>query len=86
LVDEFLLTQAGVREAAAFAFRQTGRHDEVWAAIVGADDLDEQALLAACRERLNSRAPIRIVRMNEIPRNAQGKPLRQKLSQDAKLN
>jgi acyl-coenzyme A synthetase/AMP-(fatty) acid ligase len=85
-VDEFLVSQPGVREAAAFAFRQTGRNDEVWAAVVGSEDLDEQALLAACRARLNSRAPTRIVRTSEIPRNAMGKPLRQQLSKEAKLH
>ncbi|MDB5871340.1 MAG: long-chain fatty acid--CoA ligase [Ramlibacter sp.] len=83
LVDEFLLSQPGVRDAAAFAFRQSGRSDQVWAAVVCSPDFDESALLAACRARLNSRAPTRLVRMSEIPRNAMGKPMRQKLSQDA---
>jgi acyl-coenzyme A synthetase/AMP-(fatty) acid ligase len=86
MVDEFLLAQPDVRDAAAFAFRQTGRSDEVWAAVVAGEGLNEQALLAACRAKLNSRAPVRVVRMSEIPRNAMGKPMRQKLSQDAKLN
>jgi acyl-coenzyme A synthetase/AMP-(fatty) acid ligase len=85
-VDEFLLTQSGVRDAAAFAFRQSGRNDEIWAAVVGGEDLNDDALLAACRARLNSSAPARLVRMSEIPRNAMGKPLRQLLSQNAKLN
>jgi acyl-coenzyme A synthetase/AMP-(fatty) acid ligase len=82
-VDEFLLTQPGVRDAAAFAFRQSGRNDEIWAAVVADDDLNHEALLAACRATLNSRAPTRIVRMSEIPRSALGKPMRKKLSQDA---
>ena len=83
LVDDFLLTQPGVREAAAFAYRQPGRSDQVWAAVVCADGFNEQAVLNAARTRLNSRAPVRLLRMTEIPRNAMGKPLRQKLSQDA---
>jgi acyl-coenzyme A synthetase/AMP-(fatty) acid ligase len=83
LVDEFLLTQPGVRDAAAFAFRQSGRSDQVWAAVVCNDEFDEHAVLAAARARLNSRAPARLLRLPEIPRNAMGKPLRQKLSKDA---
>jgi acyl-coenzyme A synthetase/AMP-(fatty) acid ligase len=85
LVDDFLLSQPGIREAAAFAFRQPGLPDLVYAAVVSDDPLyDEQALLAACRSRLNSRAPVRLVRMDAIPRNAMGKPLRQQLTQTMK--
>jgi acyl-coenzyme A synthetase/AMP-(fatty) acid ligase len=79
-VDDFLLTLPGVREAAAFARRQPGRPDEVWAAVVCGDAFDEHAVLASCRERLNSRAPVRLVRVEAIPRNAMGKPLRQQLT------
>lgn len=83
LVDDFLLAQPGVKDAAAFAFRQTGRADEVWAAIVPGESFDEAALLAAGRARLHSRAPVRLIQLEEIPRNAMGKAMRQKLSQDA---
>ncbi|HVZ43247.1 MAG TPA: fatty acid--CoA ligase family protein [Ramlibacter sp.] len=83
IVDDFLITQPGVREAAAFARRQPGRGDEVWAAVVCEDAFDEEAVLGACRARLNSRAPVRLVRVAEIPRNAMGKPLRQQLTQQA---
>ncbi|MBI5279592.1 MAG: long-chain fatty acid--CoA ligase [Burkholderiales bacterium] len=84
LVDEFLMTQPGVRDAATFAYRQPGRADQVWAAVVCGDAFDEQAVLAAARARLNSRAPVRIFRLDEIPRNAMGKPMRHQLAQDAK--
>lgn len=83
LVDEFLLGQPGVRDAAAFAFRRTGQYDQVWAAVVCGPDFNEDAVLASARAKLNSRAPVRIVRVAEIPRNAMGKPLRQQLSQQA---
>ncbi|HSW16216.1 MAG TPA: long-chain fatty acid--CoA ligase, partial [Ramlibacter sp.] len=64
LVDDFLLTQPGIREAAAFAFRQPGLPDLVYAAVVCDEAaFDEQAVLAACRGRLNSRAPVRLVRL-----------------------
>ncbi|MBC7604027.1 MAG: long-chain fatty acid--CoA ligase [Ramlibacter sp.] len=80
LVDEFLLTLPGVRDAAAFAHRQPGLADEVWAAVVVTSDFDEQAALDAARRTLNSRAPVRLIQLAEIPRNAMGKALRQDLS------
>jgi acyl-coenzyme A synthetase/AMP-(fatty) acid ligase len=82
-VDEFLLSQPGVRDAATFAFRQSGRSDQVWAAVVCDEHFDEHAVLAAARARLDSRAPKRLLLISEIPRNAMGKPMRQKLSKDA---
>lgn len=83
LVDEFLMAQPGIADAAAFAFRRTGHHDQIWAAVVPKEGYDEKALLAAGVERLNSRAPVKLVKVPEIPRNAMGKALRQKLSEDA---
>lgn len=83
LVDDFLLAQPGVVDAATFALRRPGQHDQVWAALVCADDFNQQALLDAARAKLNSRAPVRFVRMPEIPRNAMGKPMRAALSERA---
>ncbi len=82
MIDEFLLAQPGAGDAAAFARRQPGRHDEIWAAVVPAAGFDEAALLRTARDRLNSRAPARIVQVAQIPRNAMGKALRQQLSGD----
>ena len=83
LVDDFLATQPGIKDGAAFAYRRPGRHDEVWAGVVVGDGFDEQAVLAAGRAKLNSRAPVKLVRMQEIPRNPMGKVLRQKLAEQA---
>jgi acyl-coenzyme A synthetase/AMP-(fatty) acid ligase len=83
LVDEFLLAQPGIREAATFAHRQPGRADEVWAAVVCTDGFDEATVLATARAKLNSRAPVKLLRMQEIPRNAMGKPLRQQLTKQS---
>lgn len=84
LVDDFLVVQRGISDAAAFAYRHPGRADEVWAAVVCTPDFDEQAVLAAARGKLNARAPVRLVRLDAIPRNAMGKPLRQQLSEQHK--
>lgn len=83
MVDAFLLTQPGVIDAAAFARRRAGGTDLVWAAVVAGEGFNEQAVLDACRQRLNSRAPVRLLQMAQIPRNAMGKPVRVRLSEDA---
>jgi len=85
VVDAFLLTQPGVVDAAAFARRRAGGTDLVWAAVVPGEGFNEQAVLEACRQRLNSRAPVRLLQMAQIPRNAMGKPVRVRLTEDAQL-
>ncbi|MES2633650.1 MAG: fatty acid--CoA ligase family protein [Pseudomonadota bacterium] len=82
-VDEFLLKVPGVRDAATFAYRRPGQNDAVWAAVVAGENFNEQAVLATARAHLNSRAPVKLVLMDEIPRNSMGKALRQQLSQQA---
>jgi acyl-coenzyme A synthetase/AMP-(fatty) acid ligase len=82
LVDDFLLAQPGVRDAAAFAHRRPGQSDQVWAAVVCDPGFDESVLMAAARAKLNSRAPVRLLRVQEIPRNAMGKPLRKQLAEE----
>ncbi|MRD45669.1 class I adenylate-forming enzyme family protein [Caenimonas koreensis] len=83
VVDEFLLTIAGVRDAAAFAHRRPGKADEVWAAVVVSEEFDERAALEHARLKLNSRAPLRLIQLEEIPRNAMGKVMRQELAKTA---
>ncbi len=81
LIDEVLLSLPGVREAAAFPASGISGGDAIWAAVVVDGPFDEAALRAACVGRLNSRAPVRFVQMTELPRNAMGKVLRDKLRQ-----
>jgi acyl-CoA synthetase (AMP-forming)/AMP-acid ligase II len=50
--------------------------DQVWAAVVSAEPFDEAAVLAAARVRLNERTPSRIVVVDRIPRNENGKVMR----------
>jgi acyl-coenzyme A synthetase/AMP-(fatty) acid ligase len=85
MVDAFLMTQPGVVDAAAFARRRPGATDLVWAAVVTGEGFNEQAVLEACRQRLNSRAPVRLLQLAQIPRNAMGKAVRVRLTEDAQL-
>jgi acyl-coenzyme A synthetase/AMP-(fatty) acid ligase len=50
--------------------------DQVWAAVVCAEPFDEKAVLAAARVRLNERTPARLVAVERIPRNENGKVMR----------
>jgi acyl-coenzyme A synthetase/AMP-(fatty) acid ligase len=83
VLDEFLRLQPGVADAAAFAYRRPGQRDQVWAAVVAKDGFDERQTLAAAVQRFNARAPVKLVRVDAIPRNAMGKAMRQKLTQEA---
>lgn len=72
----------GVRECAAFPLRSAAYGDVPLLAVVAqpGHDVDADALLAWCRERLGTRAPRRIVRVDALPRNANGKILRRELA------
>lgn len=80
LVDDFLLMQPGVRDAATFAAHQPGGVEQVWAAIVVDTGFDEEALRQACVHKLNSRAPVRFFQVPQLPRNTMGKVLRRELA------
>ena len=81
LVDDFLLSQPGVKDAAAFAARLPGGVEQVWAAIVVDPQFDDESLRQAAIRKLNARAPVRLVRVSELPRNAMGKVMRHQLAQ-----
>lgn len=82
LVDEILLAQPGVRDAAAFGVRTLRGEDELWAAVIADAEPDMPALIAACRQALGAAAPSVILRAQLIPRNAAGKPLRLQLARE----
>jgi acyl-coenzyme A synthetase/AMP-(fatty) acid ligase len=79
VVEDFLISQAGVQDAAVFAAKGAGGIDEVWAAIIPSTNIDDMALLAKAQERLGQRAPKRIFQVSEIPRNENDKTLRDEL-------
>ena len=82
LVDEVLLAQAGVRDAAAFGVRNALGDDELWAAVTSDAEIDPPALIAACRRALGPASPSVVLRAQAIPRNAAGKPLRLQLARE----
>jgi malonyl-CoA/methylmalonyl-CoA synthetase len=71
-IEELLLEQPGVREAAVTGEPDAVRGEVPVAYVVG--EADEGALAAACREQLASfKVPRRFVRVDSIPRTALGK-------------
>ena len=79
-IEEFLCEQAGVAEAAVVGVSDPVKGQTPVAYVVPAEGFDEQALLACCREGLASfKTPQKIVRVEELPRNALGKVQRRLL-------
>ncbi|MEN3976844.1 class I adenylate-forming enzyme family protein [Emcibacter sp. SYSU 3D8] len=70
----------GVIDCAAFPLHSSMHGEIPILAVVSAEGCDLRALLSYCRERLGIRAPRKLVRLNEIPRNPQGKVVRRELS------
>ena len=75
LINNVLTGIGGIVDAAAFGVDYPDRATEIWAAVVAPQPIDEKALIATCISVLNSRAPRRILRVEQIPRNANGKIL-----------
>lgn len=81
LIAGTLLGFGGIRDAAAFGIDLPDRPTEICAAIVTHQPIDTAALLDSCRRVLGARAPHRIVRVEQIPRNQMGKVLVRELRQ-----
>lgn len=70
----------GLLDCAAFARTLPGLGEVPLLAAVAGPGFDAAALLAACRDRLGPRAPRKVVVVDALPRNAQGKVLRRELA------
>ena len=82
-IERALASLPGVAQAVAVPVRHPV-HQDIPVAVVTLDvdaGLDETTLLRRARERLGPRAPALVVVLPEIPRNAQGKPLRRRLEE-----
>jgi len=84
VIENVVLMNPEVADAAAFAAPNaaTGM-PEIWVAVVQKTPIDMDALLAFCAQRLLQRAPRSILVVKELPRNANGKVLRDQLVRTA---
>ncbi|HVZ42748.1 MAG TPA: long-chain fatty acid--CoA ligase [Ramlibacter sp.] len=81
MIDQAILEFPGVHDAAVFAVPSSAS-DAVVAAVVADEEADLEALTQALRARLSrSVIPGAYVRLEEIPRNAMGKPMRAQMRQ-----
>lgn len=78
-VEEMLMRLADLREVTVFGVPDATGSPVVCAAIVPNAPLDREAFHALCRERLGARAPVFIMHLKELPRNAMGKVQRTEL-------
>lgn len=78
-VETALMALADLREVAVFGLTDANGVSHVCAAIVPAQPLDAQAFSEKCREQLGVTAPVLIMQVNALPRNANGKVVRTEL-------
>ena len=75
-LDLFAVSLPGVTDACAFGYLDSAGLQQVGLALVTRPDVNGNALAAALQQAFGSASPRTIVRVEEIPRNAMGKPLR----------
>lgn len=82
VIEEALMSLGGLREVAVFGVPGAG-FTSICAAIVPEPSFDGSNFLDRCRERLGTSAPVFVMRLHALPRNANGKVLRQELARIA---
>lgn len=75
-VEDVLRLDGRFVDLAVTGVPSPGGTDQIWAAVVSTEPIDQAAVLAAARVRLNERTPTRIVVVDKIPRNENGKVMR----------
>jgi acyl-CoA synthetase (AMP-forming)/AMP-acid ligase II len=79
VIEDVVLMNQDVSEAAAFAVQKPSGMQEIWVAIVQHKPVDTEALRAFCAQKLGPKAPKSILLLKELPRNENGKVLRDQL-------
>jgi long-chain acyl-CoA synthetase len=81
-VEDVLLAADGVREAAVVGVPDERLGEVPWAFVAPTDgELSEDGLIAWCRERLTPyRVPVRVVFVEQLPRNDVGKVVKRELA------
>lgn len=81
-VEDVLVASPGVRDAAVVGIADERLGEVPWAFVVRTDEaLTDNELLAWCRERLTPyRVPVRVLFVDELPRNEVGKVVKRELA------
>lgn len=76
VIEGALRQMPEIADAAVFAVPNT---DQIWAAVVGTQPLQHEAILPFCKAKLAGMAPDRIFELERIPRNDMGKIIREEM-------
>jgi acyl-coenzyme A synthetase/AMP-(fatty) acid ligase len=79
VIEDVLLSLPQVTDAAAFGVPDSVGAVQIWAAIVADTRVETAVLSAICRERLAEKSPKFILQVKALPRNANGKVVRDEL-------
>jgi long-chain acyl-CoA synthetase len=74
LIEEIIRKVPQIVDASVFAVPGT---TQIWAAVVCNGELEDRAVLEACRSKLAGMAPDRVFQVDRIPRNDMGKIIRE---------
>jgi len=84
-VEEVLLQDASIAEAAAYAAPAADGRTVLLAAVVCRGPVDEWQTLSRCQAVLGQKAPQHLVKLKQLPRNEAGKVLRQVLAERTRI-
>ena len=84
-VEQVLLQDESIAEAAAYAVQAVDGRAVLLAAVVCLRPIDDAQTLARCRAVLGQKAPQHLVKLKQLPRNDAGKVLRQVLAQRTRI-
>lgn len=82
LIEEVLRLDPAVTDVAVVGVANAAGIDEIWAAIVSPAPLDGERLIRAARQKLNERVPDRLFQIDAVPRNENGKVMRNVLREE----
>ncbi len=80
-LDHFALQNPKVIDACSFEYATGSGIRQIGIALVTHDDIDVQALIADFKAEFRTAAPMLVSRVESIPRNPMGKPLRRTLAE-----
>jgi acyl-CoA synthetase (AMP-forming)/AMP-acid ligase II len=79
VIEEVLRLDSRVQDIAVVGVLNAAGIEEIWAAVVSDTELDARTMIEASRPKLNEKVPDRIIRIDAIPRNENGKIKRNEL-------
>lgn len=79
-LDAFVIGHPGVGDACSFSYTAESGIEQIGLALVVSDNFDVQALVRELSAQFDVSAPTLVARVDSIPRNEMGKPLRRELS------